>query len=64
MGVLKQEKQMLQMQSPFRKELVEIAKADAYADSKDVAAFVEEMETAGLYGNATEDELERFDEII
>lgn len=55
---------MLQMQAPFRKELVEIVKADVYADAKDVAVFVAEMETAGLYGNATEDELERFDEII
>ena len=55
---------MLLLQSPFRKELAAIALADAFADAEEVAAFVADMKTAGFYGNATEDEIERFDEII
>jgi len=52
------------MQAPFRNELVKIAAADPYADAAEVHAFIAEMTKAGLYGNATEDEIERFDEIV
>jgi len=55
---------MLKMQSMFRKELAAIAQADTFADAEEVAAFVADMKVAGFYGEATEDEIERLDEII
>jgi len=47
-----------------RKFLVEIAKADSFADDDAVEAFVADMEKAGLYGDATPDEIDRLDKII
>ena len=55
---------MKMLDQVFRKDLVAIAKADKFADAEEVAKFVAEMEEAGLYGNPTEDEIERFTEII
>lgn len=55
---------MLMMTPMFRKDLVAIAEADSFADDATVEAFVADMTEAGLYGNATEDEIEQLDKII
>lgn len=55
---------MLKLTSMSRKNLVDIAQADRDADANDVANFVAAMEVAGLYGDATEDEIERLDDML
>lgn len=55
---------MLLMTQMFRKDLVAIAEADSFADDATVEAFVADMTEAGLYAEATEDEIERLDNII
>ena len=50
-----------------RKFLADVAEAVAKADSLDdavVKAFVADMKSAGLYGEATPDEIDRLDKII
>lgn len=55
---------MLLLPNLFRKDLAEIAKADRDADPEAIAAFVAELTEAGLYAEATEDEIEKLDELI
>jgi hypothetical protein len=55
---------MLLIPSLFRKDLVAIAEADSFADDATVEAFVADMTTAGLYAEASEDDIERLDNII
>jgi len=55
---------MLLMTTPLRQDLVRIAEADSFADDATVEAFVATMTEAGLYGDATEDDIEKLDEII
>ncbi len=55
---------MILLPNLTRKFLAEIAKADSFADDAVVEAFVTDMEKAGLYGDATPDEIDRLDKII
>lgn len=46
----------------FRKDLIAIVKANAEGAEAD--AFIAELEAAGIYGEPTEDEFDKFDEIV
>ena len=41
--------------------LVDIAKASEYHDQAEMRAFVEKLESRGLYTEATQDEIEEYD---
>jgi hypothetical protein len=55
---------MLLLPPITRKFLVDVAEADSFADDATVESFVADMQKAGLFGDATEDEIERLDGII
>ena len=48
----------------MRKELADIAKASRHPRSVAMDNFVKELFVAGFHGDATEDEIEKFDVLI
>jgi len=55
---------MILLPNLTRKFLADVAEADSFADDATVEAFVADMKSAGLYGEATPDEIDRLDKII
>ncbi len=55
---------MLLLPNLTRKFLADVAEADSFADDTVVEAFVLKMKEAGLYGEATPDEIDELDGII
>lgn len=55
---------MILLPNITRKFLADVAEADSFADDKTVEAFVAKMKSAGLYGDATPDEIDELDKII
>lgn len=55
---------MILLPNLTRKFLADVALADSFADDTVVEAFVADMTEAGLYGEATPDEIDRLDKII
>jgi len=55
---------MILLPNITRKFLADVAEADSFADDATVKAFVADMVKAGIYGEATPDEIDRLDNII
>ena len=54
---------MMTIAPTSRRDLAEIAKSSEASGHRSIIAFVSRLEMAGLYGDATEDEIEEYDDL-
>jgi hypothetical protein len=55
---------MIKMQEIMRKFLVDVAKAADAEMTEEMATFIKKLTVDGLYAEATEDEIELFDQLF
>ena len=60
----KRQMMMIKMQEIMRKFLVDVAKVADAEMTEEMAAFIEKLTADGLYTEATEDEIELFDQLF